>query len=192
MTVGITGGIGTGKSTVAKIFAALGVPVYDADKATKKLMNNNVSLIKKLLENFGNETYQNNILNRKHLASVVFNNNQKLALLNSIVHPYSFQDFAQWTKAQKTNYVVKETALLFETEAFHYIDFSIGITAPNALRIHRVMQRDSCTREEVLARMQKQIPDNIKMKLCNAVIKNDEQQLIIPQVVHLHKHLLNL
>jgi dephospho-CoA kinase len=192
MTVGITGGIGTGKSTVTKIFETLGVPVYDADSATKNLMANNATLINSITQHFGEETYINNTLNRKFLASIVFNEEKKLTLLNSIVHPYSLADFNEWSLRQKAAYVVKETALLFETEAFHYIDFSIGVTAPNALRIHRVMKRDNCTRTEVMARMEKQIPDDIKMKLCNKVIVNDEQQLIIPQVVHLHQYLLNL
>jgi dephospho-CoA kinase len=187
LIVGITGGIGSGKSTVAKIFGTLGVPIYDADSRTKILMNTNATIQQELVDVFGTETYTNGALNRKYLADIVFHNKEKLQQLNAIVHPYSIADSIEWAKAQQGSYVIKEAALMFETASFHHVDYIIGVTAPLAVRIHRTMQRDNCTREDVLARMSKQIDDSIKMKLCDAIIYNDEQQAIIPQIVQLHQ-----
>jgi dephospho-CoA kinase len=192
MIVGITGGIGSGKSTVAKIFATLGIPVYDADAAAKKLMHTNADLKEQLITHFGNATYQHGILDRKYLANIVFKDKSSLNLLNSLVHPYTIADANYWAAQQKAAYVLKEAALLFETEAFHYVDYTIGVTAPKALRIQRVMQRDTIDREAVLSRMHKQMDDSIKMKLCDFVINNNEQELIIPQVLHLHTKLIAL
>lgn len=190
MIIGITGGIGSGKSTVAKIFATLGIPIYDADAAAKKIMHTNPLVIQQIKEIFGAESYNNGQLDRKFIASLVFNNKTKLDQLNSIVHPHSIADASIWAKQQNAPYVIKEAALLFETEAFHYVDYAIGVTAPEALRIQRTMQRDNISRNEVIARMSKQIPDAVKMKLCDFVITNNEQTLIIPQVLHLHNTLL--
>jgi dephospho-CoA kinase len=192
MIVGITGGIGSGKSTVAKIFATLGVPIYDADAAAKKLMHTNMHLKQQIMHHFGAASYIDNQLNRKYIADIVFTQKEKLTLLNSMVHPYSIADAKHWAAQQKTPYILKEAALLFETEAFHYVDYSIGVTAPKALRIQRVMQRDGLTREAVMNRMDKQIDENIKMKLCDFIITNNEQELIIPQVLHLHNKLIAL
>jgi dephospho-CoA kinase len=192
MIIGLTGGIGSGKSTVAKIFATLGIPIYDADSATKNLMQTNQNLKDKLIEIFGKNSYINNELNRKFIGEIVFNNIEKLNLLNSIVHPYSIADANNWAKQQITPYVIKEAALLYESEAFHYVDYTIGVTAPLALRIARVMKRDQINKQEVEARINKQIPDTIKMKLCNFVINNNEASLIITQVLYLHNKLLDL
>jgi dephospho-CoA kinase len=187
MIIGITGGIGSGKSTVTKIFATLGVPVYDADASTRILMNSNQDLITQIKKHFGNEAYIGQELNRKYIAQLVFNNKEKLDFLNNIVHPYSIADASNWAAKQNAPYVIKESALLFETEAFHYVDKSIGVTAPLPLRIHRIMLRDGISKEDVLARINKQMDDAIKMKLCDYVINNNEQELIIPQVLHLHQ-----
>jgi dephospho-CoA kinase len=192
MIIGLTGGIGSGKSTVAKIFATLGIPIYDADSAAKKLMQTNEDLKKSILSIFGEESYINNELNRKYISNIVFNNKDKLELLNSIVHPFTIADANNWAAKQRAPYTIKEAALLFETEAFHYVAYSIGVQALESLRIKRVMQRDNITKEEVQARINKQIPDSIKMKLCDFVIQNNEEQLIIPQVLYLHKTLLEL
>ncbi len=192
MIIGLTGGIGSGKSTIAKIFATLGIPIYDADSATKKLMQTNQDVKNNIIKNFGENSYINNELNKKFIGEIVFNNKEMLTLLNSIVHPYSIADANSWATKQVAPYVIKEAALLFESAAFHYVDYSIGVTAPLALRIARVIKRDHITKEEVEARITKQIPDYIKMKLCNFVITNNEETLIIPQVLHLHNKLLDL
>jgi dephospho-CoA kinase len=186
LRIGLTGGIGSGKSTVAKIFETLGVPVYYADDASKRIMNENEELKADIQKKFGEETYNNGELNRKHLASIVFNNPEKLALLNSIVHPATIQDAEEWMKKQTAPYAIKEAALIFESGSQEFLDKVIGVYAPEALRINRVMQRDSINRDEVISRMNKQINEKIKMRLCDYVVTNDEQELLIPQVLELH------
>ncbi len=190
--IGLTGGIGSGKSTVAKIFEVLGIPVYYADDAGKRLMNESPELQQKIKAQFGNEAYSNGQLNKKLLASLVFNNAEKLQQLNAIVHPATMQDAENWMQRQNTPFAVKEAALIFESGAQQQLDYVIGVHAPQAMRIQRTMQRDGITREEVLARINRQIDEPIKMKLCDFIVINDEQQLLIPQVVALHQKLLLL
>ena len=196
--VGITGGIGSGKSTVAKVFEVLGIPVYYADDAAKSIMNDDEELKQKIKTQFGEEVYKNGQLDRKALADIVFNNPAKLQLLNALVHPATLKDAAQWMErhavsaAQSTPYSIKEAALIFESGAQEQLDYVIGVYAPTPLRIQRTMQRDGVTRDEVISRMNKQIDETIKMRLCDFVIKNDEQELLIPQVIAVHQHLLSL
>ena len=192
LRVGITGGIGSGKSTVAKVFEVLGIPVYYADDAAKRLMNEDEDLKKNLRLNFGEDVYTNGILNRPYLSSIVFNNPEKLQLLNSIVHPVTIADAANWMKQQIAPYTIKEAALIFESGSQEGLDKVIGVYAPAPLRILRAMKRDNISKEEVLARMNKQIDEEIKMRLCDYVIKNDEQEMVLPQVLELHKQLLVL
>jgi dephospho-CoA kinase len=187
LRIGITGGIGSGKSTVSKIFEVLGVPVYYADDASKRLMNEDEELKEKLRSVFGEGVYVDGKLNRQYLSSIVFNDPLKLALLNSIVHPATIKDAEDWMLQQTAPYAIKEAALIFESGSQEYLDKVIGVYAPAAVRIHRVMQRDNVTRQEVLGRMSKQIDEDIKMRLCDYVIKNDEQELLIPQVIKLHE-----
>jgi len=188
--VGITGGIGSGKSIVSKVFEVLGVPVYYADDAAKRLMNEHEPMKQRLVEAFGDSTYSNGQLNRAYLSSMVFKDPVKLALLNSIVHPATLRDAEEWMLRQNHPYAIKEAALIFESGAQENLDLVIGVYAPAHLRIQRVMKRDGITREEVKARMDKQIEEDIKMQLCDYVITNDEQQLVIPQVVNLHEKIL--
>lgn len=191
--VGLTGGIGSGKSTVARIFGVLGIPVYNADDAAKRLMNENEEVKKNMVLHFGKESYTaEGLLNRSYIASQVFNDKEKLALLNSITHPATIADSENWMRKQTTAYAVKEAALLFESGSAGNLDYIIGVYAPAPLRIHRTMQRDGISREEVQQRMNRQIDENMKMKLCDFVVINDEQQLLIPQVVKLHQQLLAL
>ena len=190
LKVGITGGMGSGKSTVAKVFEVLGIPVYYADDAAKKLMNEDAALKEKLIAVFGKEIYQHGILNRTHLSGLVFNNPDKLAQLNSIVHPATIADAESWMQQQHSPYAIKEAAILFESGANKYVDKVIGVFAPIQLRISRVMQRDNSTEEAVTARMNKQMEEEKKMKLCDYVIANDEQELVIPQVLKIHELLI--
>ena len=192
LKIGITGGIGSGKSTVSKIFETLGVPVFDADAAAKKIMDEDELLKEKMKAAFGNEVYVDGKLNRKYLADIVFNNNDQLAILNALVHPASIEAGLQWAAKQTAPYIIKEAALLFEAASGFNLDIVIGVYAPKALRIQRVMQRDNITREAVVARMDKQIDEELKMKLCDFVIVNDEQQLVMPQVLQLHEKFLSL
>ena len=190
--VGLTGGIGSGKSTVAKVFEVLGIPVYYADDAAKKLMNTDEELKEKIKLQFGDEVYKNGTLDKKYLADIVFNSPEKLALLNALVHPATLKDADAWMQKQITPYTLKEAALIFESGAQQNLDYVIGVTAPAPLRILRTMNRDGITREAVIARMDKQMDETIKMKFCDFVIKNDEQEMLLPQVLALHEKLLML
>jgi dephospho-CoA kinase len=192
LKVGLTGGIGSGKTTVATIFEVLGIPVYYADEAAKRIMKENESLKAEIKKYFGQEAYIKDELNRSWLASIVFNDRHKLDLLNSLVHPVTIQDAETWMSRQKTPYTIKEAALLFESSASENLDFIIGVSTPQVLRIKRTMDRDGISREEVLKRINRQIDENIKMKLCDFVVTNDEQHLLIPQVLDLHKKFISL
>lgn len=184
--VGITGGMGSGKTTVAAIFATLGIPVYRADDASKRLMNEDAVLKKQLIENFGEATYTNGFLNRQYLAAAVFNDTEKLNLLNSFVHPATISDAENWMQRQTSIYAIKEAAIIFESGSQRYLDYIVGVYAPLPLRILRSMKRGNASREEVIARIDRQMDDTIKMKLCDTVITNDEQQALIPQVIKVH------
>jgi dephospho-CoA kinase len=190
LKIGLTGGIGSGKSTVAKVFEVLCIPVYYADDAAKRLMNEDAALQLKIQEQFGEAAYTNGLLNRKYIADIVFTSPEKLELLNTIVHPATLQDAEKWMQQQTTPYAIKEAALIFESGAQEHLDYVIGVYAPTPLRIQRTMQRDAVTREEVMDRMDKQVDETIKMRLCDFVVTNSEQELLIPQVVALHKKLL--
>ena len=192
LKIGLTGGIGSGKSTVAKTFEVLGIPVYYADVEAKRLMNENEGLKQKIQELFGTAIYTDGRLNRAALADIVFNDPEKLEQLNALVHPITINDANQWLQQQKSLYAIKEAALIFESGISEFLDYVIGVYAPAPLRIQRVIQRDDTSREAVMARMNKQMDEDEKMRLCNFVITNDEQQLLIPQVLALHEHLLKL
>ncbi len=187
LRIGLTGGIGSGKTTVAKIFEALGIPVFYADDAAKELMNTNEDLKNAIIKNFGEATYKNGELDRKYLASIVFNDKEKLELLNSITHPATIKNAAEWMSKQTSPYIIKEAALLFESGAAERLDYVIGVYAPQHIRVKRVMDRDKLTTEEVMKRISRQIDEEMKMKLCNFVITNNEQALVIPQVLELDK-----
>lgn len=192
LKIGITGGIGSGKSTVAKVFALLGVPVYDADAASKRLYDTHPELLEALRVEFGAGIFRDEKLHRPSLAALVFGDPEKLERLNAIAHPPTIADAADWMARQSAPYVLKEAALLFESGSAAGLDYIIGVEAPVAVRLQRVLHRDGTTREEVLNRMKRQIDPAIKMKLCDFVIRNDEQELVIPQVVRLHEYLLEL
>jgi dephospho-CoA kinase len=192
LKVGITGGIGSGKTTVAKVFELLGIPVYYADTATKALYKTNKDLIISLKQHFGEDIYINDDLDRAKLANIVFNNEEKLHLLNSLVHPATIKDAAEWMKRQTAPFIIKEAALLFESGSVSELDYVIGVQAPKHLRLKRAMKRDMSTRYDITTRMQRQIDEDIKMRLCDFVVTNNEQELVIPQVLDLHQHLLQL
>jgi dephospho-CoA kinase len=186
LRIGLTGGIGSGKSVVAKVFETLGIPVYYADDAAKKLMNSNKELKAAIIKNFGEGSYTNGELNRKYMASIVFNDKEKLDLLNALTHPITIRDAEEWMTKQTSAYIIKEAALLFESGANKNLDYVIGIDAPLPLRIKRVMARDGSSEEEIMKRINRQMDEKKKMKRCDFVIINDEQQLVIPQVMELH------
>ncbi len=191
--IGLTGGIGSGKTTVAKIFELLGIPVYYADDAAKRIMNEDEELTTAIQKQFGKEAYDNGELNRAYLSAKVFTDPFQLEILNSLVHPATIRDAAKWmTRQQKTAYTIKEAALIFESGSAELLDYVIGVYAPSQLRIKRTMERNHLSYDEVKQRMDKQLDENIKMKLCDFVIYNDEEHLLIPQVIELHQKLLSL
>lgn len=190
--VGITGGIGSGKSFVAKVFKTMGIPFYDADKEAKTLMWRSEVIRNGLIQAFGAEVYfEDGTLNRKWLSNQVFNNSDQLELLNSIVHPVVIQDAVDWADAQTSPYSLKEAALLFESGSYKTLDYTILVIAPEDLRIERVMQRDGVTREEVMNRINKQMPEDEKRKLADFIIVNDGIQPLIPQIYTIHKQLIS-
>jgi dephospho-CoA kinase len=192
LNIGLTGGIGSGKTTVARIFAVLGVPVYSADDAAKRLMNEDEQLKQAIITEFGESSYSNHQLNRAFLAEQVFNDKEKLKKLNALTHPVTIRDSQQWMNQQTGPYAIKEAALIIETRLDQDLDYVICVTAPEELRIKRTLERGSISRDEVIRRMNNQLPESEKMKSCDFTINNDEEQALIPQVLDLHKMLLDL
>jgi dephospho-CoA kinase len=192
LKVGLTGGIGAGKSIVAHFFEVLNIPVYDADTSAKKLMQEDLSLRQSIKENFGEESYVNGRLNRSYLSALVFSDKTKLELLNRLVHPVTHAHAQRWFASQSTPYAIKEAALFFESGTAEDLHYIIGVTAPLSLRIKRVMERDQVGETKVKERMKHQLDDSIKMKLCDFVINNSEQELVIPQVLKIHSQLIEL
>jgi len=192
LKIGLTGGIGSGKSTVARIFEVMGIPVYYADDAARQIMNTDEGLKEKIIMHFGGQSYFDGGLNRKYIAEKVFNNKENLALLNSLTHPVTIQDAAIWMNKQTAPYAIKEAALIFESGSEEYLDYVIGVSAPENLRIERSMNRDTISAEEVSNRMKNQMNEKEKMSLCDFVIVNDEQRSLLTQVIALHKQLLHL
>lgn len=189
LKVGLTGGVGSGKTTVSKIFASLDVPVFYADDIAKKIMNEDTILKQEIINLFDVEAYTET-LNRKHIADIVFKDAFKLEQLNALVHPLTIAAANKWMQQQTKPYVIKEAALMFEAGASTNLDYVIGVYAPQHLRISRVIKRDKLTKAQVLERINNQIDETIKMKLCDFVIVNDEQQAVLPQVIKLHQAFL--
>lgn len=191
--VGITGGIGSGKSLICEIFKVLGVPILNADDLAKKVMVENLNLKKDLIHFFGSEIYfENGELNRQHLASLVFTNEELLQKLNSLVHKVVIEESVLWANKQTTPYCLKEAALMFESGSYKLNDYNILVTAPVEIRIERVMKRDQTTREHVQNRINKQLLDEEKIKLADFLIENDSVLPILPQVLELHEKFLKL
>ena len=192
LKIGLTGGIGSGKTTVAKIFELLNVPVYYADAVSKSLYTTDKDLMQSIKAHFGESIYTGNQLNRSMMASIVFNDPAQLAILNSLVHPPTIRHAEEWMQQQTAPYLIKEAALLFESGSAAGLDYIIGVHTPKHVRIKRVMDRDGVSREDVLSRMKRQVDESIKMKLCDFIIDNSGQQLVIPQVLQLHQYILKL
>ena len=194
LKIGITGNIGSGKTTVSKIFELLGIPVFYADDEAKKVMTADSILVNELKSTFGGQAYfDDGSLNRKYIASIVFNNNAELNKLNAIVHPAVFRAFNTWSENyKKAPYVLKEAALLFESGSNKMCDYNIMVQAPLETRIARVIKRDGLSREEIEKRNSYQFSEEKKTQLANFVIKNDDSELMIPQVLALHNKFCSL
>jgi dephospho-CoA kinase len=191
LKVAITGGIGSGKSLVCQVFKTLGIPIFDADAVSNQLVEHDATLKNAIIELFGKEAYKNNIYNRKYIASIVFSQAEMLQALNALIHPKAIEAAKQWFEKQQSPYAIKEAAILFESNSEKDIDIIIGVTAPEQIRIERVIQRTGYSKEEVLKRMQQQMPDKEKMAKCNYVIQNNNTDAILPQILEIHQQLIN-
>ncbi len=192
LQIGITGGIGSGKSLACRIFNLLGVPVYDADSRAKSLMTTDGILVSQIKKEFGVLSFrENGSVNREYLAAHVFNNPEKLTVLNKLVHPRVGEDFEHWVREQHAPYILKEAALLFEAKSNQTLDKIIVVHAPEALRIKRVLERDRHrTAQNVKDIISNQLNEEEKLKLADYTLINDESRPLIPQVLDLHKQFL--
>lgn len=190
LQIGITGGIGSGKSTVAAVFKCLGIPVYDADSHAKALMTTDGNLKEAIRKEFGTLSFtEQGHLNRNYLASEVFPNQDKLRRLNQLVHPRVAEDYQIWYEAQKklrVPYVIKEAALLYDSGSNQLLDKVVVVTAPDSVRVDRVKSRDNRSDREIEAIMKRQMPQEDMVKQADFIIENDGQQMILPQIVRLH------
>jgi dephospho-CoA kinase len=194
LKIGITGNIGSGKTTVSRLFELLDIPVFYADDHAKKVMVADAQLIKGIKNTFGSQAYfADGTLNRKYIAGIVFNNEAELKKLNALVHPAVFRAFDSWVlQHNHAPYVLKEAAVLFESGSYKDCDYVIMVTAPLNMRIQRVMKRDGITEAEAKSRNAKQMPEEEKQQLASFTIANDNSQLVIPQVLELHERIKTL
>ena len=190
--VGITGGIGSGKTMVCKVFELLGISVYYSDEESKKILDNDIKVKEQIIKTFGNEILNvGGNIDRKKLSAAVFGDKEKLTLLNGIVHPSVTKHFEEWVKMHSSDkYILKEAAILFESGANRLVDKVITVTAPVSLKIQRAMQRDNISEEQLVLRMKNQWSDEEKIKQSQFVIFNNEDQLLIPQVLKIHELLI--
>ncbi|PTS99279.1 dephospho-CoA kinase [Pedobacter sp. HMWF019] len=195
LKIGITGGIGSGKTTICHIFETLGASVFYADDVAKQIMVTDPVLVAGVKDTFGEESYhQNGVLNNKYIAGIVFNDAAQLAKLNALVHPAVFRAFDTWVAQvpETCPYILKEAALLFESGSYKMCDKNILVTAPIEVRMARVMARDQVTQAQVKARMDKQYTDEQKLKMADFFMINDESSSVIEQVLHLHHQFLQI
>jgi dephospho-CoA kinase len=193
LKVGITGGIGSGKTMVCRIFEVLGIPIYYADFHAKRLMETDPGIKQELAKLFGPSVVIQGKINKENLARIIFNNSDALRSVNSLVHPSVRKDFIGWAnKMSEHFYIIEEAAILFESGAYKLLDFNITVSAPEEMRIKRVMERDHTTREAVLSRISKQMTEQERNSIADAVIFNDESEFLIPQVITLHNKLIEL
>ena len=189
--VGLTGGIGSGKSTVINYFKELGITCYQADDEAKKLMNSDKGLIKKIKNSFGDSIYINSRLDRKKLSAIVFTDKQKLELLNSIVHPYVNRHFENYCKGLEDIYIIKEVAIIFEIGTQNKFDKIILVRAPKEDRVKRIIKRDKCNRQDAINRINNQIADDDKIDQCDFIIDNINLEEIPNKVLKIHNSILN-
>jgi dephospho-CoA kinase len=192
LKIGVTGGIGSGKTTVSKVFELLGIPVFYADDVAKSIMQTDPVLKTALLDTFGENSYtKDGMLNRAYISSIVFNDKQELEKLNSLVHPAVLRAFDNWVLDQhESPYVIKEAALLYESGGFKMCNKSILVIAPTLIKMNRVKLRDGVSEEDIQLRMNRQFSDEIKIKYADHILNNDEKQLLIPQIIQLHQQFL--
>jgi dephospho-CoA kinase len=190
LIIGLTGGIGSGKSTVASMFKTLGIPIYIADDEAKALMNKSKAIRRELIALLGESAYKNNTVNRPFIAQQVFNDKALLKKINAIVHPRVAEHFKTWLSKQKAPYVIKEAAIIFENNLEHQYDAIITVISPKEERIKRVVERDDSSKEKVMAIIENQLPDEEKVKRSDFVIKNINLEDVQNQVLQIHNKLI--
>lgn len=191
LKVGLTGGIGSGKTLIGSIFNHIGIPVFNADLESKNILNTDIEIIKYLKNKFGDDIYSSEGINRKKLASIIFNNEKLLTEVNSIIHPKVREYFANWINNFKSaSYVINEAAILFESGVYKDMDITINIYADELLRINRVVKRDKTNVEAVKSRIKNQLSDKERIDLADFTIYNDGNKMILPQVLEIHNEIL--
>ena len=190
LRVGVTGGIGSGKSVVCRVFHTLGIPIFNADDTARYLMENDAALVQQIKAVLGADVYSHCKLDRAKVSEIIFREPTKLQQLNALVHPATISYANDWFSRQTAPYVIKEAAIFFESGSYKEMDIMIGVFAPRELRIERAMKRSNMTREKVLSVMAQQMNEDEKMKRCDHVITNDDVHAILPQVLKLHDLLL--
>ncbi len=190
--IGITGGIGSGKSTVCRVFSLLDIPCYDSDREAKHLMNTDAVLRSRIGDLLGPEAYTSDGLDRAYVSARVFEDPELLHRLNAIVHPAVERDFEQWAESQRSPYVIEESAILFESGADRLMDRTVAVIAPEAIRIRRVCLRDHRDEAAVRARIANQMSDEERIRRADYILQSDERELLIPQILDLHHQLLQL
>jgi dephospho-CoA kinase len=190
LKLGVTGGIGSGKTSVCRIFNVLGIPVFSTDQVAKGIMDSDIAIREKINKIAGKDLYPGGILDRKGLAGMIFNDSSKLAEVNSLVHPLVFRNFLEWTVRQDSPYVIMEAAILFESGAEKFVDRVATVIAPEEEKIQRVISRSSLTREQVMERMRNQIDDEERIKRSDYIIRNSENDMIIPAILEIHNDIL--
>ena len=190
LKLGVTGGIGSGKTSVCRVFSVLGIPVFTADIEAKDIMDNDREIIQNLNSIAGKDLYPEGRLDREELAKLIFNDQDLLHKVNSLVHPLIFGNFIQWVEKQNAPYVIMEAAILFESGGSEYVDKVVTVIAPVEERIERVVRGNKLTREQVLARIRNQMDDDLKIKQSDFVINNSENDMIIPAILQIHDVLL--
>ena len=192
MKIGVTGGIGSGKTSVCRVFSVLGIPVFSADTEAKKIMSSDFDIMEKVRKIARKDVYSAGTLDRGELARLIFNDEHLLREINSIVHPIVFENFKSWTETVSSDYVILEAAILFESGSTKVVDKTILVVAPEEERIERVIRRNNLTREQVLERIKNQMPDEEKIRLSDFVINNSEREMIIPSILEIHEKILSL
>ncbi len=191
ITVGLTGGIGSGKSLIGEIFKRLGIPVFHADDEAKIILNSDEAVVGRIKKEFGENIYTSHGVDRKQLADIIFNDQTALSKINAIIHPRVRQYFIEWKGKQKAKYVIEEAAILFESNAYKELDITINVHADELIRIKRVVERDKTSGETVKSRMNNQLSDEERIKLADYTIYNDGKQMLLPQVLNIHHKILN-
>ncbi len=192
LKVGVTGGIGSGKSVVCRVFATLGIPVFNADDSARYLMEHDDALRQSIVGLLGDESYIGNKPDREKISTIVFADPAKLQQLNALVHPATIKYAQEWVAAQSAPYIIKEAAIFFESGSYKDMDVMVGISAPVEVRIGRAMKRSAMSREKVVGIIAHQMDEEEKMKRCDHVIVNDDEQAVLPQVLRLHEVFLDL